>query len=207
MDAAGDVPYGGGSQTRRERVVDEFVTFWGDMASSWGINRAMARVHALLYCAERPLNTDEVMERLQISRGSASMNLRALVDWKLVEKTTVSGSRKDHYEAEQDVWQITARIIKERERREVSPVREHLQSSAEDLVPDDIPFSACDEDDRALYQRLQNLIELMKITERLSEALLPLVKNQELDQIKRLVALAESLERDPDDGSIEEASS
>lgn len=175
-------------------MVDQFVAFWGDMASSWGINRAMARVHALLYCAERPLNTDDVMERLQISRGSASMNLRALVDWRLVEKTSVPGSRKDHYQAEQDVWQITARIIEEREEREVRPVQNHLRACAEDLVPDGASPAACPEADRALYERLQNLIELMKVAERLSEALLPLIKNQEADVIRRLVTVAQSID-------------
>jgi len=187
------VPDRDDSPSRREHVVDQFVTFWGDMASSWGINRTMARVHALLYCAERPLNTDEVMERLQISRGSASMNLRALVDWKLVEKTSVPGSRKDHYEAEQDVWRITARIIEERERREVRPVQKHLESCAETLVPEGTSLSDCPEEDQALYRRLQNLTELMEVAQRLSSAVLPLVKNREADLLKQLVSLAQSL--------------
>lgn len=165
------------------------------MATTWGINRTMARVYALLYCAGCPLNTDDIMERLQISRGSANMNLRSLVDWNLVEKITVSGSRKDHYVAETDVWQITARIIEERERREVRPVKEHLQVVADHLVPDEEPLENCSKADRELYRRLQNLIELMEVFEGVSEALLPLVKNRNEDLIRRLISVAKSLDQ------------
>ena len=41
---------------RHREALDRFVRFWGDMASSWGINRTMAKIHALLYAVEEPLN-------------------------------------------------------------------------------------------------------------------------------------------------------
>jgi len=185
-----------GPGTRHRETVDRFVEFWGQMASNWGINRTMAQVYALLYCAERPLNTDDIMERLQISRGSANMNLRSLVDWNLLEKTTVSGSRKDHYVAEKDVWQITARIIEKREQQEVRPVKARLQSFAEHLASDETALDERPEADRQLYRRLQNLIELMEVFEGVSEALLPLVKNRNEALIKQLVSVAQSLDLD-----------
>ena len=178
---------------RYREAVDRFVAFWGSMASTWGINRAMAQVYALLYCVERPLNTDEIMERLQMSRGSANMNLRALVEWNLVEKTKVADSRKDYFRAEKDVWQVTARIIEERERREVRPVREHLQAVADHLVPEGQQLKECPPPDRRLHERLENLIELISVFEGVSEALLPLVKNRNERIIRRLIALARSL--------------
>lgn len=193
---------------RHEEAVDRFVEFWGEMASNWGINRTMARVYALLYCADRPLNTDDIMERLQISRGSANMNLRSLVEWEIVEKVSVSGSRKDHYVAETDVWQVTARIIEERERREVRPVKEQLQAVAQTLVPDDESPEERPDADRHLYRRLQNLIELMEMFESVSGALLPLVKNRNEDLLRRLIAVVHSLDREPtshgDSGSPDE---
>lgn len=182
---------------RHEEAVDRFVEFWGQMASDWGINRTMARVYALLYCAARPLNTDDIMERLQISRGSANMNLRSLVDWDIVEKTTVSGSRKDHYVAETDVWQVTARIIEERERREVRPVREQLKAVAAALVPEEETLDDRPDADQELHRRLQNLIELMEMFEGVSEALLPLVKNRNEELIRRLIAVVDSLDNGP----------
>lgn len=183
----------GPSSSRYEETVDRFVAFWGKMASTWGINRTMAQVYALLYCVERPLHTDEIMERLQISRGSANMNLRSLVDWDLVEKSRVPDSRKDHYVAEKDVWQVTARIIEEREEREVRPVKEHLQSFADHLVPQGENVDESSEAEQRLHQRLENLIDLMEVFEGVSEALLPLVKNRKETFIRRLIQVAQSL--------------
>ncbi len=177
-----------GSQARV--AVDRFVSLWGEMASTWGINRTMARIHALLYCAERPLSTDEVMACLDVSRGNANMNLRSLVDWTLVDKTHRSGSRKDYYRAETDVWQITARIIEERQRREVHPVRSRLEECANLLVQDGASGADHPGPERTLHQRLTSLIDLLKVLEGVSEALLPLVRNRDVDQIEQLLAVA-----------------
>jgi DNA-binding transcriptional regulator GbsR (MarR family) len=150
----------------------------------------MAKIHALLYCAEHPLNTDEIMERLDVSRGNANMNLRSLVDWGLVAKTQRSGSRKDYYEAEKDVWQITARIIEERQRREVHPVRSQLEDCADLLVDPDETIEDRPEAEQVLHRRFANLIDLMKVLEGVSEALLPLVRNKDVDQIEQLLEIA-----------------
>ena len=181
---------------RYEEAVDRFVEFWGEMASNWGINRTMARVYALLYCAAHPLNTDDIMERLQISRGSANMNLRSLVDWDIVEKKTVAGSRKDHYVAETDVWQVTARIIEERERREVRPVKQQLDAVAQTLVPENGALEKQPEADRQLHRRLQNLIELMEMFEGVTRAMLPLVKNRNESLIRKLIAVVHTLDQE-----------
>jgi len=188
---------------RHSEVVDRFVTFWGEMASNWGINRTMAQVYALLYGAGRPLTTDDIMERLQISRGNANMNLRALVDWDLAERTRPSDSRKDHYAAETDVWQATARIIEERERREVRPVRERLQSVADHLVPEGETIEERPEGDRELYERLSKLIRLVEVFEGVSEALLPIVRRRDETLIRHLITLAQSL--DPPDQPADSA--
>jgi DNA-binding transcriptional regulator GbsR (MarR family) len=175
------------------------VDFWGTMASKWGINRTMAQVYAMLYCVGQPLTTDAIMDRLQISRGNANMNLRALVDWGLAEKTRPADSRKDHYAAETDIWTATARIIEERERREVRPVRERLQSIADPLVPESERIEDRPEADRQLHDRLQTLIELVEVIESVSEVLIPLVKRRDEDVIRRLLSLAQSAGR-PDAG-------
>ncbi len=65
---------------------DLFIRRWGEMGQTWGINRTMAEIHALLYICGVPMCTDDVMERLNISRGNASMSLRALCDWGIIRR-------------------------------------------------------------------------------------------------------------------------
>ncbi len=179
---------------RHEEAVDRFVDFWGEMASTWGINRTMAQIHALLYCTEAPLNTDDIMKRLDISRGNANMNLRSLTDWNLVQKTKQPHSRKDFYLAEKDVWRITTRIIKERERRELHPVKDQLRECADLLVEDDEALDDRPKADRVLHQRLSNLIELMDVFQGFSEALLPLVQRRNVSTIRHLISVVRSLD-------------
>jgi DNA-binding transcriptional regulator GbsR (MarR family) len=101
---------------------DRFVATWGQMGSAWGISRTMAEVHALLYITGEALCTDDVMDRLQISRGSASMSLRALLDWGVIGRTHKRGDRKEYFVAEQDVWTLFRAIVRERMKREVDPL-------------------------------------------------------------------------------------
>lgn len=101
---------------------DRFIAIWGQMAGAWGISRTMAEVHALLFISGDGLNTDEVMERLQISRGNASMSLRALLDWGIIERAHKRGDRKEYFRAEQDVWAMFRAIVRERLKREVDPL-------------------------------------------------------------------------------------
>lgn len=108
--------------SRLREAQDGFVAAWGQMASVWGISRTMAEVHALLYITGEPLCADDIIERLQISRGNASMSLRALLDWGVVERTHRRGDRKEYFRAEQDVWAMFRAILRERIKREVDPL-------------------------------------------------------------------------------------
>lgn len=110
-----------GPESLRE-AQDRFITVWGQMGSSWGISRTMAEVHALLYITGDTLCTDDVMERLEISRGNASMSLRSLQDWGIVERVNKRGDRKEYYIAEQDVWALFRAIVRERMKREADPL-------------------------------------------------------------------------------------
>jgi HTH-type transcriptional regulator, glycine betaine synthesis regulator len=61
------------------------------------------------------------MEGLHISRGNASMNLRELVDWGIVQRVRRAGDRKDLYQSTGDVFTMFARVVRERKRRELDP--------------------------------------------------------------------------------------
>jgi len=107
-------------------TIQQFVEAWGAMGALWGINRSVARVHALLMASEDPLSLDEIAERLQISKGNASMSLRELRTFGVVRQVEVPGDRRDFYVTEPDVWTMFFRILKERKRREFDPALEAI---------------------------------------------------------------------------------
>lgn len=120
QDAPHATPHAAPDATLRQ-AQDRFIACWGQMGSAWGISRTMAEVHALLFITAEPMCTDDIMERLQISRGNASMSLRALLDWGVVSRTHRRGDRKEYFVAEQDVWTMFRAIVRERMKREADP--------------------------------------------------------------------------------------
>lgn len=92
------------------------------MSSGWGINPAMAQVHALLLISSEAMTADQVKQELNISTGNVSMNLRALLDWGLAYKQMKAGERKEYYFAEKDMWKIVRQIIINRKKRELEPM-------------------------------------------------------------------------------------
>ena len=100
----------------------KFIQAWGTLGSSWGINKAMAQIHALLLISDQPLCTETIMEELKISRGNANMNVRALIDWGIVRKELIVGERKEHFVAIKDVWELARQVSQERRKREIAPI-------------------------------------------------------------------------------------
>ena len=101
---------------------EKFIQSWGALGSSWGIDRTMAQIHALLLISPEALSAEEIMEELQISRGNANMNIRALIDWGLVYKELKPGERKEFFVAEKDMWEVVKNIIIQRKKRELEPM-------------------------------------------------------------------------------------
>ena len=106
---------------------DKFVNAWGTLGSNWGINRTMAQIHALMLVSSEPLSTEEIMEELNISRGNANMNVRALIGWGLVDRVHKLGERKEFFKAEKDIWKVFKQVVKERRKREIEPLFELLE--------------------------------------------------------------------------------
>lgn len=139
-----------------------FIRRWGEMANYWGINRTMAEIHALLFVSTEPVCTDDVMARLQVSRGNASMNLRSLVDWGLIHRVHIRGDRKEYFTALTDVWQLFETIVRQRRRREVEPILETLARCREMAAQDAGPKSARSPAARAYVQRLDDMEKFLK---------------------------------------------
>ncbi len=116
--------------TAESRLIQDFVEHWGLMARSWGINSTMGELFALLFVTGLDMTADELRERLKISRGNASMNLRELMSWGVVHRVHRQGQRREYYRAEGNVWTLFRRIVQERKRRELDPTLDLLEQSA-----------------------------------------------------------------------------
>ncbi len=140
-------------------AVERFVLHWGEMGNTWGVNRSIAQIHALLYIAEKPLTAEDIAARLGIARSNVSNSLRELLAWKLIRRVHVLGDRRDHYEAEADLFEMVRRIATGRKEREIDPTIAMLRDCVRDAETDKrIPLHA--------RERLGDLLEFMETVDK-----------------------------------------
>jgi len=122
---------------------DKFIQSWGTLGSSWGINRTMAQIHAVLLVSPEAMTAEQIRDELKISMGNANMNVRALIDWGLVYKELKPGERKDFFRAEKDMWEVVKKIIIQRKKKELEPIVRVLEevSAVESLDPESEEFA------------------------------------------------------------------
>ena len=109
-------------------AVERFILHWGDMGNQWGVNRSVAQIHALLYLSERPLTAEDIADTLGLARSNVSNSLKELIGWKLIRRVPVLGDRRDHYEAETDLFEMVTRIAQGRKEREIDPAAAALRA-------------------------------------------------------------------------------
>ena len=90
-------------------VIDLFL----NAANSFGLPKSYGQIYGLLFCRDQPLAMDEVMELLQISKGSASQGLRALRQLGAVSSTFAPGDRKEHFVAEIRLRKLVSGFLRE----------------------------------------------------------------------------------------------
>jgi DNA-binding transcriptional regulator GbsR (MarR family) len=114
----------------------------GAIMELWGFRRQLGRIWAVLFLSDRPLAAPDLCERLHISTGLLSMSLAELRRWGVVRSVEIRGDRKEHFEAETNVWKLVSRVLREREKRAVESalatfegVLEELRAALADVDP------------------------------------------------------------------------
>ncbi len=138
----------------KKKTLDNFVDSWGMMGSLWGIAPSVARVLALLLASDAPISLVEIAEKLNISKGNASMCLKELRNWEVVKLVKEPGDRQDYYVSEEDTWKMFISVTKERKRREFNPLLDVFRTTMEDM--DDKSGGA-----GVAQKRLQGIFELL----------------------------------------------
>jgi DNA-binding transcriptional regulator GbsR (MarR family) len=176
---------------RPEEAVRQFVEHWGTMARSWGINASMGELFALLYISGDLWTAEALKERLDVSRGNVSMNLRELMSWGVVHKVHRPGERREFYRAETDVWTLFRRILLERKRRELDPTLLVLDRTVTLIASESAP-------DRARLDRIASLGRFFEQINGLATRLLTL----EPDELDALLQLFDPGEHPPPPAAV-----
>ncbi len=145
----------------------------GELMELWGFRRQLGRIWAVLFLSERPLAAPDLCERLQISTGLLSMSLSELRGWGVVKSVPVPGDRKEHFEAETNIWSLVRRVLAERERRAIDAALTTVEAALRDVrgaladVDPKVKAAA-----RFRVQRLEQLAQLCRVGQSLLKVLL-----------------------------------
>jgi DNA-binding transcriptional regulator GbsR (MarR family) len=118
-----------------DRLTAVFVEGMGAAAATSRIlTQLQGQIFGFLYLSPGPVSLDELTDELQQSKSNVSVSVRGLIDWQLVRRLRVPGSRKDHYEAATDFWRVMQEIMERRFRwnlRQVVSAAEQTEEAVE----------------------------------------------------------------------------
>ena len=108
----------------------EIIDFFVQMSRVLGQPRSFAEIYGLLFISGRPLAMDDLVERLQLSKGSASQGLKFLRNIGAVKMVYVAGDRRVNYEAVAELRKLVARFLRDQIVPELDSGRARLERIA-----------------------------------------------------------------------------
>jgi len=145
----------------------------GELMELWGFRRQLGRIWAVLFLSERPLAAPDLCDRLKVSTGLLSMSLTELRSWGVVRSVDVPGDRKEHFEAETNIWSLVRKVLAERERKAIEGALGTVEAALADAkgalhdVDPRVKSAA-----RFRIQRLEQLVALCRVGQGLLKVLL-----------------------------------
>ena len=167
-------------------VNDSTVSGMGRLARFFGFGEVMGRLYGTLLLSPEPLSLDDLASGLEISKGSVSMNMRALERWGMAKEIWMRGERKKYYQAESEMWQVIRNVLGSRERREVDLALhvlgdsvEKLQKAEGDLTPEEQELA------KYYLERIADLQSFFQFAQIALETVLGGVENLDFEAITK----------------------
>ncbi len=164
MDATEHAVENGTDLSVLERqVIDVFV----DGVKVIGLPKSLGEIYGLLFVSRNALSLDDVVQKLRLSKGSASQGLRMLRELGAVKEAEANGSRRTLYEPDVDLRRLVGGFIREQ-------VRPHLESGKDKVGK--LMNTAEDEEDRELRKFYRDRLEKLDAWMNRGRVVLPLIQ-------------------------------
>jgi len=166
---------------------DSMLDGLGQLADYFGYNRVMGKMYGALLLSPEPMSLDDLMNHLDISKASVSMNMRTLENMGIVREVWVRGDRRKYYEAEPDFWKILTNVLGGRELREVNEALNVLESNMEKMRTSAPDMSDKDRELAEFYlQRMSQVRSFFRFAKLVLTSILERNEKIDLDSITRV---------------------
>lgn len=92
----------------------ECVGFFAEIVQLFGVPKSVGQIYGLLYASPSPLGFSDIVERLKISKGSASQGLQLLRSLGAINEAEGGETRGVAYEPELSLRQLVTGVLRER---------------------------------------------------------------------------------------------
>lgn len=122
------------TKTSIDKVKKNLIETAGLLASNFNFSPIVGQIYALLYLSPDPVSLDDMVKELNISKGSASTNIRALESWGAVKRVLVRGSRKDNYTVNTNIESLIISRIKSGIKKRLEDVAGQITKTRKELA-------------------------------------------------------------------------
>ena len=105
------------------RIRNIIIESFGRAVGVYGLNETIGRIYGYLFFCDEAVGLEKIADDLEVSKATVSINIRILLEFKMVKKIWKRGSRKDYYEAERDFIKIMQETLKNKEREQVEMLK------------------------------------------------------------------------------------
>ncbi|GAB5559658.1 MAG: hypothetical protein SynsKO_13050 [Synoicihabitans sp.] len=92
----------------------EMIEFFLLAADAFNLPRSVGQIFGLCFVAQQPLSLNDIVERLKISKGSASQGLRFLRNIGAIKPVHRTGDRRDVFQPELELRVVLSGLLRER---------------------------------------------------------------------------------------------
>jgi HTH-type transcriptional regulator, glycine betaine synthesis regulator len=170
-------------------VRDSILDGLSQLADYFGFSKVMGQLYGVLLLNGEPLSLDELLESLDISKASVSMNMRTLEQLGMVRQVWLrgKGDRRKYYEAETDFLQIVTNILSRREMRDVDRALNVLHDGIEKLQAAQTSMTPDDRNTAALYiDRISQMQALFRFAQLVMTSILARLSELNVEEISRV---------------------
>lgn len=156
----------------RSRTRLQFIETAGNLCRRLGLPRSLGQIYGLLFFSAKPLSLDDIVQRLGISKASASTGTRQLAAWGAVHQVWVPGERRDFFEVVPDLGGIVRGIYRDFFKPRLVISQKRFSDLSTNLETDVAEGLITREEGQLYNQRLKSLNRL----QRKLEAAAPLIE-------------------------------
>jgi DNA-binding transcriptional regulator GbsR (MarR family) len=138
----------------------EMIDLSARLCQLFGMPKSTGQVYGLLYLSSKPLSLDDIVEQLGISKASASLATRQLLNWGAIRQIMVLGQRRDFYEVVANISEVAGFIISNVIRPRVERSEDRI-TQLTDLLNQDLKDGSITSDEfNVLAKRVETLKKL-----------------------------------------------